>query len=811
MNDRIRHRYLPQGRDARLLPRAAAGGEGGASPWSEGETGWSVQAREVTYRVRPIAAGGGRAIALDARIEGEDWEPVAASLQPLYRHGGESHPAAWTAESGIALKSARWRFTNGILSWSIDEELAGSGMECQVRFQVYGAALQVEVIADSAGGLTGYAGFSIEPDPAAAERQASAPGLPDPLLVTPAGRFASFFADRYRGRATSYGAGSSHYSLMAGGTARPMNDFFWVACSLDPLAPLPALRRPSSQYRADLLDRVTLDFYSERPFEEDERLLRLMQLYGLHDVFLIYRNWQYYGYRRRGPLQFPADPDRGGSDALRRVCAAVRESGWRLALREEYANLMPDSPYWDEKALALSPSGAHRQSPASRRPAVAANKMVDFARLEATDIQRNYSPNGSFVDGHTSWNPEGGFAQVDLGPDSHCASESQAIAEAENLYSFLRSVHSGPVIGAAGAGPARFDSFAAGGVEAVIRGPDGGVESPLIVDYELQEVLPSILGLGAGSYRQFCGFRAGRPVAASQVDWDAYRATEIALGHAGYVGNYGIRASSRNIPFPGGSASTAVREYFLLRALQGFYLGASAQEVRYRAGEEMLSLAEALRRGMDFVNPQLRIQYAGGLQVWVNRSGKESWSVTCDEGEFLLPPSGFLAVAPRQRLLAYSAICRGHHVDYCSAQLPRYTFLDARGEVVRSVGDLEIDGAVCLFKGDAQRRTDLVMVAATRLRTGGEEYRLSTRGDVRFAHRTLREVEITLLDIHEGSHAHVTWPAWDPGWSCSHWEIQEREQVGEWRPSEAEIQMTRQGPQLLRARAGVTYQVRPRG
>ena len=43
-----------------------------------------------------------------------------------------------------------------------------------------------------------------------------------------------------------------------------------------------------------------LDYFSQNRYSEDERILRLIRLYGLEDVLLIYRNWQQFGYERRG-------------------------------------------------------------------------------------------------------------------------------------------------------------------------------------------------------------------------------------------------------------------------------------------------------------------------------------------------------------------------------------------------------------------------------------------------------------------------------------------------------------------------------
>ena len=81
---------------------------------------------------------------------------------------------------------------------------------------------------------------------------------------------------------------------------------------------------------------MTLDFYSEAPYADDEQLLRMLQLYGLDDVLLIYRNWQHFGYGRRAPLLYPANPERGTNEEFRSLMRTCSEDGWLVALREEY-------------------------------------------------------------------------------------------------------------------------------------------------------------------------------------------------------------------------------------------------------------------------------------------------------------------------------------------------------------------------------------------------------------------------------------------------------------------------------------------
>jgi hypothetical protein len=372
------------------------------------------------------------------------------------------------------------------------------------------------------------------------------------------------------------------------------------------------------------------------------------------------------------------------------------------------------------------------------------------------------------------------------------------------LTAFLRDVHEGPIVGAAGHGPARFDTFAEGLAEAVVRGPDGGATAPLILDYELREVRPHLLGIGCGSYRQFCSYPTDEPVEAGRVDWDAYRATEIALGHAGYVGNYRIKPGPRGVPYPGGSAATAVREYYLLRALQEQYVNAPVQSVLYAVGEELIPLAAALLAEADLTQAQVRIEYGNGLVVWVNRASRGSWTVVHEGERFELPPSGFLAVSARGKLIAYSALVNGQRADFC--RCPDYTFLDTRGGGTRSAEGITTDGAVALLKSAVSGRQDLVLVGARQLDLGEDEYRLSERADVRLKHVSPREVEITVMDSESGKPIHVQWPGGGAAWRGDRLRVMEWTD-GEWTPGRSQLSQTRGGPQLSRVRPGVRYRI----
>jgi hypothetical protein len=278
----------------------------------------------------------------------------------------------------------------------------------------------------------------------------------------------------------------------------------------------------------------------------------------------------------------------------------------------------------------------------------------------------------------------------------------------------------------------------------------------------------------------------------------------LASGHAGYVASYLLRIDPHGPPFPAGSAAECVREYFLMRALQECYLEAPVAAVGYRWGAEMLDLAAALRREADLA--QVRIEYGNGLTVWVNRSQREPWEVEAGGAAYLLPPSGFLAMAPRQGLLVYTAEVGGLRTDLCRS--PGYTFVDVRGGRLRTVEGITTDGAAALLRGEFAGPPDVVMVGARQLKVeSDEEYLLSERGDLRLRYLSEGEVELTVLGTENGKPVHVTWPA-PPGlWREGPIVVTELDR-GRGYPSRCQVSMTRSGPQLARACPGVTYRVR---
>jgi hypothetical protein len=117
-----------------------------------------------------------------------------------------------------------------------------------------------------------------------------------------------------------------------------------------------------------------------------------------------------------------------------------------------------------------------------------------------------------------------------------------------------------------------------------------------------------------------------------------------------------------------------------------------------------------------------------------------------------------------------------------------------------------LDGGAVLLRGEMSNHPDVVLIQARQLLLGDSEYRLSERGDARFAHLSSREMEIALLATESDKPATISWPATNAGWRGNRFEVLENDGDG-WRPSRLQVTPNHGGPALQRARVGVTYRV----
>ena len=180
---------------------------------------------------------------------------------------------------------------------------------------------------------------------------------------------------------------------------------------------------------------------------------------------------------------------------------------------------------------------------------------------------------------------------------------------------------------------------------------EGRREALVIPDHELSVIRPLMANHGMGYYGRYFVESGQGQVSPSDADWDQYRATEIAFGHAGFIGDANLDG---DLTYPMGSLVQVLSEYNLLQPLQSQYLAETPASVSYRQGDQMLGLSQAIHVGVDFANAQVRITYGNGLDLAVNRHATAAWTVTLAGRTFELPPDGWIAV--NAGFLEYSAL-----------------------------------------------------------------------------------------------------------------------------------------------------------
>jgi hypothetical protein len=437
--------------------------------------------------------------------------------------------------------------------------------------------------------------------------------------------------------------------------------------------------------------------------------------------------------------------------------------------------------------------------------AVAVERMQEFARLEAPQIERNLAPGAAYLTVHTAWGPEEGNHQIDLyRPKSRVRTFAAAVRCQLDLFEFFRRLYHGPILGDGGDGPARFDTWYAGFVDGVERTLEGGAEAPVIPDYELQVVRPAMFNYGVGAYDQFYRARPGQLLAPREIDWDLYRATEVAFGHGGYLSTAGIAQEDARRWTPCGDILQACTEYFMLRMLQPQYASAPVLEIVYYLNGSWLPLGAAIRAGVEFSQAQLRIAYANGLTLFVNRHRRQEWPVRTESGSFALPPGGWVATNPAQEFLAYSAQVSGGRADV--VRCPAYSFLSARSTVARRIEGITTDGAAAVVRSAVPGTDDYYLVGGRTLALAEDVLKLSERGDASLVRIDEREAELTLMDSESGHSLNVTLLYLSEAWQRGRIGLVEFSE-GQWRRAPNQVQHTKRGLQIARVRPGVTYRL----
>lgn len=83
----------------------------------------------------------------------------------------------------------------------------------------------------------------------------------------------------------------------------------------------------------------------------------------------------------------------------------------------------------------------------------------------------------------------------------------------------------------------------------------------------------------------------------------------------------------------------------MMRDLQKRYLLQAPERIAYWDGGGWISSSEAIQNGA-YLRSQIYINYPGAVEVWVNGSAHEDWTLRVGRDHWRLPPFGWLAVGP---------------------------------------------------------------------------------------------------------------------------------------------------------------------
>jgi hypothetical protein len=796
-------------------PAATAARGRGTLRHDSGEGGYVFALGDVQYRLPtdgPAMQSG--LLCVDGRVGEGPWVPLLREAGMLYRDADGRVYTPPAAARRLDREPLRPTARGKTLSLRIVERAGGATLRRAVQVRLTGQTLilQFEAAAASAG-AGHYSGVTLGPVGPPDAREVAVPYCPERLLMLAEGTFLSAYVDRLRSEASAAPQGAALYHPAGDGQVRAIRETAYLTLSRDPLAALPALTQEPSPQRPLLARRVVCELTSAAPYAELRARVQEIARYGLRDLLLILRDWRHSRGRRQLPSHYPADPDRGSNEEFRLLVETMREQGWQVALEEEYTLLSEDGAYWNPLCVARDAQGAFRAG--LRDPwAIAADKMIAFARLEASKIRRNYLPDAAFLGSHIAWHPGDLLQQIDMDAANPWArTGARAVAATKHLCQYYRGVYGGPVLGDGGEGSGRFDAYYAGYADGVSGFLDGGRDARVIPDYALREVRPRAIGYGLGSYARFAG-RTGK-IKPAEVDWDTYRATQIALGHAGLLATTDLELSEEARWTPCGRIDQAFTEYFLLRALQEQYLEAPLTSVEYWSGLEWLDLGRALAAGLDLAQARLHLTYGNGLTIFVNRHPRQEWNVPHaagpppgrppGEATFTLPPGGWVAWNDSPRLHAYSALVPGGRADV--ALCDAYRFLNARSNVARRIEGITTDGAAAIVKSRVPDRTDLYLVGGRTLAESGNDLiKSSDRCDFSLLHTGEREAELMVLDSDSGRSCNVTLYYFGPEWHGARLGLQEW-QDGAWRRAPNQVQHTKRGVQVARMLPGTLYRL----
>lgn len=478
-----------------------------------------------------------------------------------------------------------------------------------------------------------------------------------------------------------------------------LGEVIYVTVSDDIQDLLIQINSTPSDYRADLNDRVTFDWWRDTSsftflsgsnnFQKLNTLKNNLYNYGMKNLILDIHDWQKYGFDCGLPTHYPAKSSLGSSSDVVNLVSDSKSKGYLINLHENYIDMYNNSDYFNVSDLALAASGSYSTAwynsvctGAEQSSKLRVDRSAYYSDLESTQIKQNYGTNSGYLDVSTSnllWN------MIDYSENSLSFTNKEVYQNILSLNDKMHEIYQGPLFGegrkiAYGSDRIQSGNLGVDGTEGEIV---GGNIAFIIPDYELKYVKPVMVNQGMGYHSRWAnGAEYGNyptNLTPTNFDFDGYRMHQIAYGHTGFI-------SDTSFPYMGIEEFTkyAVKEYYYFKEFQEEYLSSEINSIEYYTGSDFVDLSEAISLGVDFNHSRIKMTYNNGLVVFTN-GATSTWNVSLNDHNYYLPEDGWVAENTNDNFIVYSALVdsnglpdsNGHRVDYIGTN--NYILADGRG------------------------------------------------------------------------------------------------------------------------------------
>lgn len=616
-----------------------------------------------TNRIEPLADGwalrcAGEGYSLEYRI---DSRADLATLAAVY-DGGEAVPLDGSV--GLVLANGQrgqWsaedvRAEDGVLTAEGNVSADGQSARVTQRIRCVGKSLVVEVTSPDPA-VASFTGPQI--GAAAWRRDVWIPYLQTGRVsyLSDQSLYVGSVLDWTTSEASRHDRVTALYEPLSDGSRNALRETAVVSVSPFLGEVLPNIPNEASPYREELARRVVVDDWMSN-FAALREALEMYDRYGVRDLFVQVHAWQNGGYDAKLPDVLPANASMGGDEEMLKLSQTAKRLGYRFGVHENYVDIYPDAPSWDEALVPRDAKGEmvkawYNEGTRIQSYAYRADAIVPTAARVTPQVHQRYGTTGAFIDVHSSVPP---WFHVDFTAGNEVAGRFHPVWEAHRaLWQLFREVHQGPVMGE---GHSHF--FWAGLVDGAEAQVIGGEYHRVLPDFDLLKIHPLVLNHGMGYYERWLneGYSAGIQSRMALVRADKYRSQEILYGHAGFIGS----------PWET-EPRLSVKEAWMMAPLQSAYGATPVERIEYRVAGQWVDASTALAVGETNV---IRVVYSSGLSIVANQSRE-----TIAEAGHTLPPFGFAASGGGIRE-AYTAVVDGQVADLVDDGTS--LVVDARGE-----------------------------------------------------------------------------------------------------------------------------------